>query len=370
MSPLPNRQDELEEFKHRDLVACVRSYGYKPVTGEVSRNSVSLKNESSGHKIVVTRKEDGHFVYFSANGGSDSGTIIDFCAARENFYTDRGDVNVGKVRVLLRGYSPDIATTERSRNAILLRPISTKERGNVVQRLATMPGVTCEGGHAYLKRRGLGADILTHERFINRIRTGEMGEAVFPHYDKEGICGYEQKNQGFTGFSPGGTKGVWVSNTSRNDSKLFIGESSIDCLSHFAIHKDEKTRYISTGGSWNDKTPELIKEAVAKHPGNTVILGFDNDDGGKAFEKTTRELLKESGKEIITQWPTQGKDWNDQLSGKDSRKEKTEAKAQEQPEVTKTTDPAKDYLKELQAQRPQRPQEQPQQNPKGRNFGR
>jgi Toprim-like/Protein of unknown function (DUF3991) len=253
----------------------------------------------------------------------------------------------------LRGQSPDIATTERSQKAILLQP-TTKSRGDVVKRLTMMPGVTYENGHAYLQRRGLGNDIVAHERFINRIRTGEKGEAVFPHYDKEGICGYEQKNQGFTGFSPGGTKGIWVSNSSKADTALFIGESSIDCMSHFAIHKDTATRYISTGGSWNDKTPELIKEAAAKHPGKTVILGFDNDDGGKAFEKNTRELLKDSGKEIITQWPTQGKDWNDQLLGKDSSKQKTAVKEQEHPNQA-----TQDYLKSLQPRRPvPRPQEQ------------
>ncbi len=37
MSSLPNRRDELEEFKQRDLVAYARSYGYQPVKGEVSR---------------------------------------------------------------------------------------------------------------------------------------------------------------------------------------------------------------------------------------------------------------------------------------------------------------------------------------------
>jgi hypothetical protein len=357
MSPLPNRQDELEEFKQIDLVTYARSYGYKPVRGETSRNSAALKNESTGHKIVVTRESDGHFVYFSANGGSDSGTIIDFVQKQHGY-------NMGEVRKHLRGFSPDIATTERSQKAILLQP-TTKSRGDVVKRLTMMPGVSYENGHAYLQRRGLGVDVLTHERFINRIRTGERGEAVFPHYDKEGICGFEQKNQGFTGFSPGGTKGIWISNSSKADTTLFIGESSIDCMSHFAIHKDTSTRYISTGGSWNDKTPELIKEAVAKHPGNTVILGFDNDDGGKAFEKATRELLKECGKEIVTQWPSKGKDWNDQLLGKDSSKQKTEAKAQEHPNQA-----AKDYLKTLQPRRPvPRPQQEQDKNT-GRDRGR
>ena len=32
---------------------------------------------------------------------------------------------------------------------------------------------------------------------------------VFPHFDREGPCGYEIKNQGFAGFAVGGTKGLW-----------------------------------------------------------------------------------------------------------------------------------------------------------------
>jgi hypothetical protein len=92
-----------------------------------------------------------------------------------------------------------------------------------------------------------------------------------------------------------------LSNTTKQDERLFIGESAIDCLSHFAIHRDEKTRYLSCGGIWNYKTPELIKEAVARHPDKTVALGFDKDSAGENFEKATRELLKDSGKEIVTE---------------------------------------------------------------------
>lgn len=366
MPTRPNSNDELERFKSEiNLVNYAISYGYRPVKGEISRNSAALKNPNSGHKIIITRESDGHYVYFSANGGSDQGSIVDFVQRQHGY-------SLGEVRKHLRSYSPGIAD-DRPQRAIMLHPVN-KDRGDVVRRLATMPGVTHEGGHAYLQRRGLG-DVLTHERFINRIRTGEKGEAVFPHYDQEGVCGYGLKNTGFTGFSAGGEKGVWTSNIKKEDTKLFIGESAIDCLSHFAIHKDEATRYLSTEGGWNpDKTPGLIKEAVAKHPGKTVILGFDNDEAGRKYEQATRGLLKDSGKEVITQWPTKGKDWNDQLTGRDSRKEKVAAKEPEQPKPApdqersgQASTTAKDYLKKLQIRRPQQP---PQDKKKGRDWGR
>jgi hypothetical protein len=38
------------------------------------------------------------------------------------------------------------------------------------------------------------------------------GEApAFPHFDQLGLCGYELKNRNFTGFAPGGEKGLWSS---------------------------------------------------------------------------------------------------------------------------------------------------------------
>jgi hypothetical protein len=52
MSPLPNRQDELEEFKQIDLVNYARSYGYKPVRGEPRATPQPLKMNPQGIKSL------------------------------------------------------------------------------------------------------------------------------------------------------------------------------------------------------------------------------------------------------------------------------------------------------------------------------
>ncbi len=66
--------------------------------------------------------------------------------------------------------------------------------------------------HPYLENeRALPASLLEAERFAGRVRMDARGNAVFPHFDQEGLCGYEIKNKGFTGFSSGGTKGLWLS---------------------------------------------------------------------------------------------------------------------------------------------------------------
>jgi hypothetical protein len=45
--------------------------------------------------------------------------------------------------------------------------------------------------------------------FAGHIRIDVRGNAVFPHIDRDGVCGYEIKNRNFTGFAPGGEKGLW-----------------------------------------------------------------------------------------------------------------------------------------------------------------
>jgi hypothetical protein len=37
--------------------------------------------------------------------------------------------------------------------------------------------------------------------FAGRIRIDVRGNAVFPHIDRDGVCGYEIKNRSFTGSS-------------------------------------------------------------------------------------------------------------------------------------------------------------------------
>src|SRR5260370_1104680 len=89
------------------------------------------------------------------------------------------------------------------------------------------------------------------ERLVGRIRTDERGNAVFPHFDAQGLCGYELKNWHYTGFAKGGEKGLWSSNTQPDDNRLVFAESAIDALSYAALHPDEGARYASIGGAPN-----------------------------------------------------------------------------------------------------------------------
>jgi hypothetical protein len=151
-------------------------------------------------------------------------------------------------------------------------------------------------------------------------RAGSGGrplERRLPHADRDGPCGYEIKNWGFTGFAPGGEKGLWVSRVYRTDTSLVLAESGIDALSYAALHPDVNARYASFGGAMNPFQPTLIRAAIERlTPGATVRTATDNDEDGAGFAAIIEGLVAETGRgdlavERIT--PINAKDWNDAL---------------------------------------------------------
>jgi hypothetical protein len=87
--------------------------------------------------------------------------------------------------------------------------------------------------HPYREDEGkIPSSILQSERFAGRVRIDALGNAIFPHFDREGLCGYEIKNYEFIGFSSGGTKGLWLSHQTNDDNRLIFCESAIDALSY------------------------------------------------------------------------------------------------------------------------------------------
>lgn len=88
-----------------------------------------------------------------------------------------------------------------------------------------------------LTARGITSDILRRPEFAGCVRIDATRNAFFPHYDKDGVCGFEKKNRGFTGYSSGGIKGLWFSKTPEDMQAVVFTESGIDALSYAALHR-------------------------------------------------------------------------------------------------------------------------------------
>lgn len=299
------RDPELEAFKVEiDLRSYAADCGYAFDRKESWRGS-SVMRHSNGDKIIVKRDHDQHYVYFSVRDERDNGSIIDFLQKR-------GGGSLGAVRQALRPWIGKMASA-----APLFPELTptTKDRIEVERQFRVMQDAP---RHPYLeKKRGVPESVLASPRFAGRIKIDRRGNAVFPHFDESGLCGYEIKNDGYTGFSKGGEKGLWFSRTVEGDKRLVLCESAIDGLSHAALFPDDCARYASIGGQMNPKQPGLIKAAALKLPeGAEVVAAMDADDDGRQFAELVRVTMADMGRDdlhFVQHSPDGAKDWNDAL---------------------------------------------------------
>jgi hypothetical protein len=303
---LISQDSELDIFKREiDLRQFAVSLGYELDRRESWRGSTVLR--SGGDKIVVKRNGNGHYVFFSVRDDRDHGTVIDFLQRREG-------LSLGAVRQMLR---PWIGRPAFPPQFPKLEPTSP-DRMRVESEYRRMANGL---GHPYLEHeRCLPASLLSSLRFAGRVRTDGRGNAVFPHFDVAGLCGYEIKNHGFTGFAAGGKKGLWFSHTKPSDRRLVLAESAIDALSHAVLFPDaeDRTRYASLGGRPNTKQPGLVQSTIAMLPeGAEIVAAFDADEAGRMLANMVRlaveGVARTAGRNLIFQMhlPTQeGEDWN------------------------------------------------------------
>ena len=256
--------------------------------------------------MIIKRDTDGHYVYFSVRDDRDNGTIFDFVMQRQR-------VNFGMARKELRPWLGVAPVPVPVFDAL---PTTAKDRMKVEAAYARMQDANT--GHPYLeKERFIPGAILALDRFAGRVRIDARRNAVFPHFDKDGLSGYELKNIGFTGFASGGTKALWLSQEFPSDNKLVLCECAIDALSHAVLFPDNHTRYASIGGKTNPQQPELIRAAAARMPvDGEVIAAMDADAEGRKLAELVRGAVELTGRKDLRftmQLPEGFKDWNDQL---------------------------------------------------------
>jgi hypothetical protein len=295
---------ELESFKTSiDLRAYAASRGYVFDRKESWRGSAVMRH-ADGDKVMIKRDADGHYVYFSVRDEADHGTIIDFAQHRLR-------LSLGDLRKELR---PWIGMNAEVLPYPPLLPVA-KDRIQVERAYARMQVAF---RHPYLENeRAISAALLERDRFAGRLRIDARGNAVFPHFDRQGLCGFEIKNRGFTGFAPGGAKGLWTSQEKPDDKVLIFCESAIDALSYAVLFPDERTRYASIGGQISPQQRELMRAAAAGMPPTAkIVAATDADAQGAKLADSIREAVEVTGRDdlvFVFHQPDGFKDWNDQL---------------------------------------------------------
>jgi hypothetical protein len=297
---------ELEKFKTEiDLRLYAAGQGYQLDRKESWAGSAVMRNSNTNDKIIIKRDDDRHYVYFSVRDDADNGTIIDFVKRRLG-------VSLGAARKELRAFM-GLPTSALPLYPPLVQVV--KDRIRVERAYARMQTAL---RHPYLENeRGIPHQILENRRFAGRIRIDARGNAIFPHFDADGLAGFEIKNHGFTGFSTGGTKAIWTSHVQNGDRRIAFCESAIDALSLAALEPDERTRYVSIGGRPSPAQRQLIRAAVAVMPeSSTVAAAMDNDAAGRELCEIIGEAVRLSGRHDLhfeIHKPREHKDFNDEL---------------------------------------------------------
>lgn len=298
-----NRSGELEQFKIQiNLAEYAASQGYTLDRGESSRNSAVMRRESDDDKIIVATDTDGHGIYFSVRDDRDNGSIVDFVQRRKS-------LNVGQVRRELRPWIhiEPMPVPERIKKP----EASSADRRAVIGAFAQMQPQP-QGGHPYLLSRGISADTLADPRFAGMIRADGRGNAVFPHYDRAGLSGFELKNDGFTGFSRGGAKQVWHTANIEHAPRVVVVESAIDALSHAQLTGDREAAYLSIGGQMSPEQRQTLQDRLAEAVGRgaKIAIATDADAAGDELAQVVFQMAPGARRER----PEQGKDWNEQLN--------------------------------------------------------
>ena len=310
----PTREQEIDDFKRCvNLSEYAAAQGYTIDRKESSRNSVTMRGPGDDKIIIGKDAVSHHWIYFSVRDDADNGTIIDFIQNRQQ-------ASLGEVRKALRpwvGENPNPPRRPPPEGFVGdVEPIS-KDLARIRAQFAAMRPI--QGAHPYLEaERRIPAAVLADPRFSRKIFTDKHGNAVFPHHDRDGLCGFELRNTRFKGFARGGQKGLWYSAHGPSDQSLVITESAIEALSYHALHRSEDARYFSIAGEMNHAQRQLLEAAFLKLPSAASIrIATNHDAGGRHLAGEIKGLACATGRAdlalIDSQPKREGADWNDTL---------------------------------------------------------
>lgn len=302
--------------------------GYYTKPEKCSKHHITMSNES-GEVLIITRKPNGHYLYFNPFRESDKGNVHQFCKKRG---IKAGDLIEGKI------------TTLPSTHKVLPTELNNQEI-KAVAHFKTFKSINLKSQNiilrgGYLKKRGIKEEIFAK---LN-IKIDPRNNTCFPLYCYEQqnysndltLCGYTAKlNQEITTDKQGkpyakpikslsfGKKGLEILKHLRIRSlgevkTIIITESILDSLSLLQLQNlDPQTSLLcATGGTITQTTQNTLSFLFQNcHQETTILLGFDNDKQGKTFNQNIQKLTQTYNLTTQIQIPT-FKDFNEDLTNK------------------------------------------------------
>ena len=301
---------EMKRFKKEvNLAEFLRKKGYTKEKG-LGKVGIVLKGPD-GERILVATSMNNHGVYFNVHDDSDAGSVIEFLM--------RG--NEGSFRSVykeLRAWLNTLGATWRVEESF--RPLpSTSDQQKILLDLA---GMSQEANASLMKEWQISSRILVEPRFSGQILTDHSGNAVFPHFLKGQLTGYEIETGALPGFATKGEKGLWFSHgLGRGAMRITICQSGLDCLSHAQMHPNQNSDYVSIAGSLSDvqKADLGVVARMASMHGIEIVVAVGNDPLGEKLVGEFKGIFQKEGVEPTREIPENGKGWKENLQ---QRKEK------------------------------------------------
>jgi hypothetical protein len=262
--------------------------GWKFAPG--SSNS-SPKMTDGNQTIVIKRNNAGQYTYWDVHGDARGRSVIDLM--QQHIYRKTGRMpTLREVGETLQGYI--------DQNTLVLSDESRFNVGSSAldedQILALNAQLRPYNGD-FLQRRGLSQETLDSPTFKNVFtsrlfrRDGRIynntcirlvGQHGFQGISQRGIRAGDGKS--FKGISGSKYASIAVSkyDSSRPIDMVYIGESMIDCASHYQmkhLNTHKNLLYISTEGNITEGQLELIKLLLKKQKAPYTCI-FDNDKNG------------------------------------------------------------------------------------------
>ncbi|MDA8151350.1 MAG: toprim domain-containing protein [Acidithiobacillus sp.] len=339
-------RDELQRFNAEiPLNRFVEAHGWT-LDDKESTLTWEKYRGPAGDAIVIS--PDKNFYFHQQNKDQDKGGVIQFTQAH---VLNNG--SLGDARKYLRDFSgdnrPEWKVQAQQRSADVVKLPQIEDRKTEWKELSPLSPKSI---HYLTAQRGLEPETLA--AYGKSIRTdihqtekgGELHNVAFAHVaidknDQPVIAGWEKKGPGkekaFNGFH--GNRGIAVFKHKDFDNadergpddigfcqKMILCESSIDALSKAQMDgRHPGDVYVSIGGTPSAAAEKSLSALIRKNEPQEVVLAFDNDDAGRGFAvHMGRYLASENQKfhmpliRTRTEFPINGKDWNDMLKPKAS----------------------------------------------------
>lgn len=313
--------------------------GWKFVAG--SSNSCP-KMSNGTHTIVIKRNAQNQYTYWDVHSDNVRGRTILDMMQEYLFETTGKQPTLREVGEILQNYinTNQIITPENSRYDVGNTSMSTDELTMYLKQLLPYKG-------NYLQKRGISEESIDSPVFkdVFLIREVKNKNTIYRNicvkmYNDKGVQAISQRNETFKGIIGGKFNCLATSNhdKSRPIDILYVGESIIDCISHYQLcHKDTSLNlvYVSTEGTLTEGQMQLLRIIISKNEVKSLRTIFDNDKQGYKYtlwldnnlrgmqhdvEQMDSEVLKNTAYQVQnTEFPHK-KDWNDDLKAATTEK--------------------------------------------------